>query len=101
MTTTPSTSDLTDEEKGKVGFGNPPVLAETSETVLSGRGLIKTFGRVVGLDGVAVTDLRPAGLAQIGAERVDVITEGEYVAQGTPVRVLRSEGYRHIVRGIA
>jgi membrane-bound serine protease (ClpP class) len=48
-----------------------------------------------------VTDLRPAGLAQIGAERVDVITEGEYVAQGTPVRVLRSEGYRHIVRGIA
>lgn len=56
---------------------------------------------LVGQDGVAVTDLRPAGLAQIGAERVDVVTEGEYVSQGTPVRVLRSEGYRHIVRGIA
>jgi fructose transport system ATP-binding protein len=66
MTTTPSTSDLTDEEKGKVGFGNPPVLAETSETVLSGRGLIKTFGRVVGLDGVDV-DLFPGEvLAVIG-----------------------------------
>ena len=58
-------------------------------------------GDLVGLDGVAVTDLRPAGLAQIGSERVDVVTEGEYVSQGTPVRVLRSEGYRHIVRGIA
>lgn len=56
---------------------------------------------LVGRDGVAVTDLRPAGLAQIGVERVDVVTEGEYVSQGTPVRVLRSEGYRHIVRGIA
>jgi membrane-bound serine protease (ClpP class) len=56
---------------------------------------------LVGQDGVAVTDLRPAGLAQIGVERVDVVTEGEYVSQGTPVRVLRSEGYRHIVRGIA
>lgn len=58
-------------------------------------------GDLVGQDGVAVTDLRPAGLAQIGAERVDVVTEGEYVLQGTPVRVLRSEGYRHIVRGTA
>jgi membrane-bound serine protease (ClpP class) len=56
---------------------------------------------LVGQDGVAVTDLRPAGLAQIGAERVDVITEGEYVSQGTPVRVVRSEGYRHVVRGTA
>ena len=35
---------------------------------------------------------------QIGGERVDVVTEGEYVAQGSPVRVLRSEGYRHVVR---
>ena len=37
---------------------------------------------LVGQDGVAVTDLRPAGTAQIGAERVDVVTEGEYVAAG-------------------
>ncbi len=58
-------------------------------------------GDLVGQDGVAVTDLRPAGTAQIGAERVDVVTEGEYVSQGAKVRVLRSEGYRHIVRGIA
>lgn len=57
-------------------------------------------GDLVGQEGIAVTDLRPAGTAQIGAERVDVVTEGEYVSQGTPVRVTRSEGYRHIVRGI-
>ena len=48
----------------------------------------------------AVTDLRPSGTAQIGSERVDVVTEGEYVAQGRAVRVVRSEGYRHVVRGL-
>ena len=55
---------------------------------------------LVGKDGVAVTDLRPAGTASIAGERVDVVTEGEYVSQGSQVRVLRSEGYRHIVRGL-
>lgn len=57
-------------------------------------------GDLVGQDGVAMTDLRPAGTAQIGQERVDVVTEGEYVPQGRAVRVVRSEGYRHVVRGI-
>ncbi len=55
---------------------------------------------LVGQDGIALTDLRPSGTAQIGSERVDVVTEGGYVLQGAPVRVTRSEGYRHIVRGI-
>jgi membrane-bound serine protease (ClpP class) len=55
---------------------------------------------LVGRDGVAVTDLRPAGTAQIGHERVDVVTEGEYVPLGRAVRVVRSEGYRHVVRGL-
>jgi membrane-bound serine protease (ClpP class) len=57
-----------------------------------------TRGDLVGLAGVALTDLRPAGTAQIGAERVDVVTEGEYVSQGGQVQVVRSEGYRHVVR---
>ena len=57
-------------------------------------------GDLVGQDGVAMTDLRPAGTAQIGMERVDVVTEGEYVPQGRAVRVVRSEGYRHVVRGL-
>ena len=56
---------------------------------------------LVGQEGVAVTDLRPAGTATIAGERVDVVTEGEYVQQGSTVRVLRSEGYRHVVRALA
>jgi len=65
-------------------------------------GYIAAIPRVdlVGQHGIAVTDLRPAGTAQIGHERVDVVTEGEYVPQGRAVRVMRSEGYRHVVRGL-
>lgn len=57
-------------------------------------------GDLVGQGGIAMTDLRPAGSALFGDERIDVVTEGEYLSQGTPVEVVRSEGYRHVVRPI-
>jgi membrane-bound serine protease (ClpP class) len=55
---------------------------------------------LVGQDGVALTDLRPSGTARIGQERLDVVTEGEYVPQGSRVQVVRSDGYRHVVRTV-
>jgi membrane-bound serine protease (ClpP class) len=55
---------------------------------------------LVGQNGIALTDLRPAGTARIGTERLDVVTEGEYVRQGAAVRVIRSEGYRHVVQKV-
>ena len=55
-------------------------------------------GDLVGAVGVAATDLRPAGTALIGLERVDVVTEGPWIEVNTPIRVVRAEGYRHVVR---
>ncbi|MGQ0561234.1 MAG: NfeD family protein [Gemmatimonadota bacterium] len=52
---------------------------------------------LVGATGVALTDLRPSGAAQFGDERVDVIADSTFIGAGTPVRIVRSEGYRHIV----
>ena len=52
---------------------------------------------LVGLTGVALTDLRPAGAAQVGDERVDVVADSAYIAAGTAIRIVRSEGYRHVV----
>jgi membrane-bound serine protease (ClpP class) len=57
-------------------------------------------GDLVGRDGVAVTDLRPSGTARVGEERLDVVTEGEYVPQGSRVQVVQSDGYRHVVRAV-
>jgi len=53
---------------------------------------------LVGRRGLAITDLRPSGTAAFGDERLDVVTEGEYVSQGTAIEVTRSDGYRHVVR---
>jgi membrane-bound serine protease (ClpP class) len=53
-----------------------------------------------GARGVALTDLRPAGLAEIAGRRVDVVTEGEYLRVGDPVEVLVDEGYRRVVRRV-
>jgi len=52
---------------------------------------------LVGVVGVAVTDLRPSGTAQLGDERLDVVSDTGFLAKGSSVRVIRSEGYRHVV----
>jgi membrane-bound serine protease (ClpP class) len=51
--------------------------------------------------GAAVSFLRPAGIASIDGRRVDVLTEGEFIAQGTPIRVVRVEGARIFVEPVS
>lgn len=51
-----------------------------------------------GLEGVALTPLRPAGLARIGDRRIDVVSEGGFIAAGAPVKVVLVEGPRVVVR---
>jgi len=48
--------------------------------------------------GTALTDLRPSGLARFGDERVDVVTLGDFIVAGSPIRVVRVEGNRVTVR---
>ncbi len=48
--------------------------------------------------GVALTNLRPSGMAQISGKRVDVVTEGSMIEQGAAVRVVAVEGLRVVVR---
>jgi membrane-bound serine protease (ClpP class) len=56
---------------------------------------------LVGQEGVSLTDLRPSGMAKVGGERLDVVTEGEYIPAGQRIKVLRSEGYRHVVAALS
>jgi membrane-bound serine protease (ClpP class) len=66
----------------------------------TGEGFISALPRpeLVGTAGVTMTDLRPSGTATFNGERMDVVTEGEFVKAGTAVTVIRSDGYRHVVR---
>jgi len=51
-----------------------------------------------GAIGKALTPLRPAGVAQFGERKVDVVAEGEFIEKGSTVRVVRVEGVRVVVR---
>jgi membrane-bound serine protease (ClpP class) len=53
-----------------------------------------------GVEGIAVTDLRPAGAAEIAGQRYDVVSEAPYIERGTRIRVFKHEGYRIVVRAI-
>ncbi len=55
---------------------------------------------LVGQEGKAVTILRPSGKAKIGETVYPVETEGEFIPQGTPVRVVQVRGNRITVKAI-
>jgi membrane-bound serine protease (ClpP class) len=74
------------------------ILLETSTSKEAGYISADLRSELVGKQGVAVTDLRPAGTGQFGDEYIDVVSESGWVMAGTPIRVIRAEGYRHVVR---
>jgi membrane-bound serine protease (ClpP class) len=53
---------------------------------------------LIGRAGVALTDLRPAGVARFGDDRVDVVTQGDFITHGSTIEVLHVEGNRVTVR---
>jgi membrane-bound serine protease (ClpP class) len=58
----------------------------------------KDYRTYIGKTGIALSPLRPAGLGQFGEERLDVVTEGEFIEQNAPIKIIRVEGYRLVVR---
>lgn len=53
---------------------------------------------LVGIIGVAQTDLRPSGTALILGEYLDVISEGEFIPQGNRIEVLEANPQKILVR---
>src|SRR5215813_8732402 len=54
-----------------------------------------------GMQGTAVTVLRPSGKARFAEHIVDVVTEGEFVASQTLVTVIQTDGMRVVVKSAA
>lgn len=49
---------------------------------------------------IAYTDLRPAGVAVLENEKLDVVTDGDFVEKGNKIEVIRVEGMRIVVKKI-
>jgi membrane-bound serine protease (ClpP class) len=54
--------------------------------------------RWLGKSGTTVTPLHPAGIAHLNDERVDVVSEGDFIEAGQPIDVIRVDGNRIVVR---
>ncbi|MDP4836594.1 MAG: hypothetical protein NWS01_05505 [Burkholderiales bacterium] len=52
----------------------------------------------LGRTGQAHSTLRPAGIADFQGHRVDVVSDGEFIDAGTPIRVLHVDGNRIVVQ---
>jgi membrane-bound serine protease (ClpP class) len=52
----------------------------------------------LGKSGTVLSPLRPAGIAEIENQRVDVVSDGEFIEAGVPVVVTRVDGNRIVVR---
>ena len=52
---------------------------------------------MLGAEGVAETELRPSGIARLNGRRSDVVADGEFIPQGTRVRVIEVSGNRIVV----
>jgi membrane-bound serine protease (ClpP class) len=78
----------------------PPDLSATQTTLASSDRRPIPGGLEIGQTGVAVSPLRPGGRVRFGDTFYDVLTEGDFVDQGTSVRVLRAQGPSIVVRPV-
>lgn len=72
---------LSNEEKADQGFVSYPSMKE-----------------LIGLEGIALTTLRPAGSAEFNGQKYDVVADWEYIPKGNKVKVIRVEGIKVVVK---
>jgi membrane-bound serine protease (ClpP class) len=63
----------------------------------SGSVVKPSLENLTGTGGKAITDLRPSGLALINGNRVDVVTEGDYINHDSDIVVKKVEGSKVVV----
>jgi len=60
----------------------------------------KEFKRLIGKEGIAITPLRPSGIAEVNDKKLNVITRGEYVDSNTKIKVISIEGNKIVVEAV-
>lgn len=54
--------------------------------------------RYLGKSGTAITPLRPTGIAEIEGDRIEVVTEGDFISAGSAIKVVAMDRRKHFVR---
>ena len=51
-------------------------------------------------EGITLTILRPSGLGEFKGIKLDVVSQGEFISKDTPVKIVKVEGRRIVVKEI-
>ncbi|MGJ9381694.1 NfeD family protein [Salipaludibacillus sp. CF4.18] len=83
-----------------VGYRGPFKKVILTAQTKTDQGYVSNASRseIVGEVGEVLTSLRPSGTALIKNERLDVVSEGGYIEQGSKVKVISAVGSRIVVR---
>lgn len=81
----------------KLHLLNKMILMDSTD---SESGYVSNVNRVdwIGKTGVTLTPLRPSGALLMNGERIDVVSEGNYIDKGKHVKIVKVEGSRTVVR---
>ena len=73
------------------------LVSQTASGVESQHAMEQEHNARIGLVGVALSNLRPGGKAQFGERILDVITQGDMIEKGRPVRIVGNSGTEAVV----
>lgn len=82
--------------KGKLGKSS--LVNHHTESSDAGYRSAEDMQVFLGREGVATTPLRPTGIAEFDSVRLNVVSEGEFIAANTPIRIERVEGAKVVVK---
>jgi membrane-bound serine protease (ClpP class) len=85
----------------RVPFGRRLVLETGMQRGLGYASSPESDQQWLGRTGIALSPLRPAGIAEIDGARLDVVSDGAFIDAGTPILVTRVDGNRIVVRALA
>lgn len=78
----------------------PPIVLQEELKAEKGYLSSSDLEYLVGKEGTASTDLRPAGKCNIDGVEFDVRSEGKYIAKGSKVQIIRIQGNTLIIKEI-
>ncbi|ARK22993.1 hypothetical protein CSV69_09270 [Sporosarcina sp. P26b] len=81
----------------KLHLLNKIILMDTMDTE-SGYVSNKNRNELLQKVATTITPLYPSGVAEVDGERIDVVSEGRYIASGKEVVIVAVEGFRIVVR---
>lgn len=75
------------------------ILTDQTSTEL---GYVSSVNRLelIGLEGEALTALRPSGKGGFNDEQIDIVSEGGFIDKGQKIKVIKVEGVRVVVKEI-